>query len=82
MAKKILLTLFFISQVYSSNAQIVNACKTDGYFNDINKIHNLREISIEIKNSKKWQKNILSLLRINGWITDKNKKKHRSSVAF
>ena len=82
MAKKILLTLFFISQVYSSNAQIVNACKTDGYFNDINKIHNLREISIEIKNSKKWQKNILSVLRINGWITDKNKKKHSSRVTF
>ena len=82
MAKKLLLILFFIFQIAPSNSEKINFCKSDYSFNDINKIQNLTTISIEIKNSKKWIRNIFLLLRNNAWIPDEYKKIHRASINF
>ena len=82
MAKKLLLILFFIFQITPSNSEKIDFCKSDYSFNDINKIQNLTSISIEIKNSKKWIRNIFLLLRNNGWIPNEYKKTHRANINF
>ena len=82
MVKKIFLILFFLFQVSFSSSETINSCKSDFSFQEVNKIENLDYISINIPNSKKWNKNIFLILRNNGWIPEKYKKTHRRKCNF
>ncbi len=82
MVRKIFLILFFLFQASSSNSETLNSCNSHYSFLDINKLENLSSISIEIKNSKKWTRNIFLLLRNNGWIPNEYKKTHIGNVKF
>ena len=75
MNKFLSLIIIFILINISSLSEARSFCsKTQNYYQH-NFLKNLKEVEIEVVNKKKWYRNIFLIVRDQGWIEGKIKKK-------